>query len=67
MTVVISLDTGESYLLDRQLYVANVADRVNAARGGGELIAFQNNDIPSRVFYVDPDHVVAIKDDGHTY
>jgi hypothetical protein len=67
MTVVITLDNGESYMLDRGLIASNVAERINAARGGGELIPFENNATPSRTFYVDPDHVIAIVNDGHAY
>lgn len=67
MVVVVTLDTGESYMLDRSLYTDKVAEAINNARGCGELIGFQNNETPSRVFYIDPDHVVAIRNDGHTY
>ena len=67
MTVIVSLDNGESYMLDRSLTTSGVAEHINAARGGGELIAFQNNATPSRTIYIDPDHVVAIKNDGHPY
>ena len=67
MVVIISLDNGESYMLDRGLTTENVAKRINETRGEGALISFPNNATPSRAFYVDPDHVVAVKNDGHPY
>ncbi len=67
MVVVLVLDTGESYSLDRSLGSLTVAEQVNAARGKGQLIAFQTNHTPSRIIYIDPDHVVAVKSDGHAY
>ena len=67
MVVIVTLDTGDSYMLDRGLLTDRVAERINAARGGGELIQFRSNATPSRTFYIDPDHVVAVKNDGHSY
>lgn len=67
MVVVVSMDNGESYMLDRGLSVPKVAEQINAARGTGKLIPFENNATPSRILYIDPDHVVAIKNDGHLY
>jgi hypothetical protein len=61
------LDTGESYMLDRSLWTDNVAATVNEKRGTGKLIPFQNNATPSRTIFIDPDHVIVVKDDGHNY
>jgi hypothetical protein len=65
--VIIKLDTGETYMLDRGLYVSKVAETINEARGKGQLIPFQNNDTPSREIFIDPDHVTSIKHDGYNY
>lgn len=67
MTVIVTLDTGESYMLDRSLRTDQVAAKLNEARGAGQLVEFQDNATPSRAFYIDPDHVVAVKNDGHPY
>ena len=67
MPVIVTLDTGDSYTLDRSLWTDGVAATINEARGGGKLVPFQNNATPSRTIYIDPDHVVAIKGDGHAY
>ena len=67
MTVVIKLDSGDSYLLDRNLRTDQVAAAINDARGSGKLVEFQNNATPSRAIYIDPDHVVAIQNDGYSY
>lgn len=67
MTVIVTLDTGDSHLLDRNLRTDQVATTINAARGGGKLVPFQNNATPSRTIYIDPDHVVSIKNDGYSY
>ena len=67
MVVIVTLDTGEHYRLDRSLRTDEVAATVNGARGGGKLIPFQNDATPSRVIYIDPDEVIAIKNDGHNY
>lgn len=67
MTVIIKLDTGESCHLDRNLSTLSVAQEINDGRGKGKLISFQNNSTPSRIIYIDPDHVVAIENDGYPY
>lgn len=67
MTVVVTLDTGESYMLDRNYYTEQVATMVNDKRGCGVLIPFDNTATPSRKIYIDPDHVTAIKNDGYSY
>lgn len=67
MTVLIKLDTGDSYLLDRNLRTDQVATAINHARGGGKLVEFQNNATPSRTIHIDPDHVVSIENDGYAY
>jgi hypothetical protein len=67
MTVVVTLDNGDSHLLDRNLRTDQVAATINEARGGGKLVPFQNNATPSRTIYIDPDHVVTIKNDGYAY
>jgi hypothetical protein len=67
VTVIITLDTGDSYMLDRRLYTEQVAATINDGRGAGKLIPFQNNATPSRTIYIDPDHVVSIKNDGYSY
>lgn len=61
MTVELDMDTGETLVLDRRLYVAAVAERVNEGRRNGALIEFQDDRTPSRTLYVDPSHVVAIR------
>lgn len=66
MTVVIELDTGKSYRLDRGYSIAEVATRVDVNRGKG-LVSFDDNRTPCRTIYIDPDHVVAIQDDGRAY
>lgn len=67
MTVIVALDTGDSYRLDRSLRTDQVAAKINEARGSNQLVEFQNDDTPSRAIYIDPDHVVAVKNDGHPY
>lgn len=67
MTVIVTLDTGDSYRLDRNLRTDQVAATINEARGGGKLVEFQNDATPSRAIYIDPDHVVSIKNDGYAY
>ena len=67
MTVTVVLDTGDSHRLARNLYTEQVADAINAKRGTGKLIPFQNDSTPSRVIYIDPDHVVTVSNDGYSY
>lgn len=67
MTVIVTLDTGDSYMLDRDLRTEQVAITINDARGVGKLVPFQDNGTPRRVVYIDPDHVVSIKNDGYAY
>lgn len=67
MVVIVTLDTGDSYRIDRRWTADRVAAIVKADRGKGTLTAFQDDATPSRVFHIDPDHVVSIKDDGHAY
>jgi hypothetical protein len=62
MTVILRTKDGESYSLSG--YASQVAEKVNAARGGGELIALERDLIPTgQMIHVDPDEVVAIKDE----
>lgn len=67
MTVIVVLDTGDKYALDRGLWAEKVADEINNKRGTGKLIPFQNNSTPSRTIYIDPDHVVTVKSDGYGF
>jgi hypothetical protein len=67
VSVIITLDTGQAHGLDRNCRLDRVAETINGARGEGKLVPFQNNATPTRTFYVDPDHVVSITDDGHPY
>jgi hypothetical protein len=67
LTVVIKLDSGDSYLLDRNLRTDQVAAAINDARGGGKLVELRSNATPSRAIYIDPDHVVSIENDGYSY
>jgi hypothetical protein len=67
MAVYLALDTGDQVRLDRSLRIDQVAERINAARGSGELIEFQNDATPSRAVWIDPDHVVSIKNDYYNY
>lgn len=67
MTVVVKLDTGDRYSLDRSVNAGNVAQNINSGRGKGALLPFDDNRTPSRVIYIDPDHVVSVRDDGHLY
>ena len=67
MTVIVALDTGEAYRLDRNLRTDQVATAINDARGKGKLVEFQNDATPSRAIYIDPDHVTSVKNDGYAY
>jgi hypothetical protein len=62
MTVILRTKDGESYSL--RGYAIQVAEKVNAARGGGELIALERDLIPTgQMIHVDPDEVVTVKDE----
>jgi len=67
MVVVITLSTGEKYRIDRSERLDLVTEVVNDARGSGRLISLPNDATPSRKFSIDPDAVVSITDDGHSY
>jgi hypothetical protein len=67
MTVIVTLDTGDSHRLDRNLRTDQVASMINEARGEGKLVPFQNDATPSRTIYIDPDHVISVKNDGYSY
>lgn len=67
MPVIVTLDTGDSHVLDRRLGTDAVASKINEARGSGKLVPFENNATPSSIFYIDPDHVVSIRSDGSYY
>lgn len=67
MTVVIKLSTGESKLLDRNLRTDHVVEAINEGRGKGQLIPFHNNQIPSRMIWIDPDRVISVENNGHSY
>lgn len=62
MTVILRTSDGESYSL--RGYASQIAEKVNAARGEGQLIALERDRIPTgQMIHIDPDEVVAIKDD----
>lgn len=67
MTVIVRLSTGEAFRLDRGLMAHNVRQTIDAKRGTGRLIEFQDDSTPSRVVYFDPDLVSSIVNDGHPY
>lgn len=63
MTVILRTRDGESYSLSG--YASRVQKQVNEARGGGKLIALERDRIPTgQMLWVDPDEVVAIKDES---
>lgn len=65
--VVLTLRDGSHVHLDRRYGEREIADAVNAARGKGQLIPFDNNATPSRTVHVDPDEVTVVRHDGHNY
>lgn len=67
MVVVVTLSTGQQHRVDRNERLDKVAGQINNARGSGELIGLPNDATPSRTFWLDPDAVVSITDDGHPY
>jgi hypothetical protein len=67
MPVIIEMDTGQRVKLDRNLMLHNVVKDVNDKRGCGKLIEFPDNNTPSRRIWIDPDHVIAMWEDGHNY
>lgn len=67
MTVILKMDTGDSYSLDRNLRSSEVQETINDARGKGKLIPFDDNRTPRRIIYIDPDHVISVRDDGFSY
>jgi hypothetical protein len=62
VTVILRTRDGESYSLSS--YACIVQEKVNEARGKGQLIPLERDLIPTgQMLWVDPDEVVAIKDE----
>lgn len=60
-TVVMKLSDGTEFHLAG--WASKIQETVNAARGGGKLIALEKYDIPTgQMVYIDPDAVVSIRD-----
>lgn len=62
--VIISMNNGDVHVAIG--YADNIAAEINAARGGGELIALEADHIPTgQRFYVDPKEVSSVRRDPH--
>jgi hypothetical protein len=45
-------------------YASNIVEKINAARGTGQLVAIERNIIPTgQMMYLDPKEVASIKDE----
>jgi len=67
MTVVITMINGDIHRIDRNEGKDTVARQINTARASNQLIQFQNDDTPSRTFYLDPNLVMSVTDDGYAF
>ena len=62
MTVILIMRDSDSYVLDRGLYLDEVAKRVNENRGTGKLVEFELDLTPTgQKVWIDCDEVVAVK------
>lgn len=71
MPAVIRMKSGQEFTVDRGKSTFDVQLQIKEALRNperlGPLMAFPDNRTPSRPFYINPNEVESVRDDGHSY